>query len=134
MTLKARSWVGGYGPALAEGAARETTPMEPRNAVDSKRSPAAEDLQAFFESLVRDIDDLERPDAADPPPEPSAISGDASQMPVTDEAMDQVAEPSRARVGSPAGRGRGEPRRRSRPCEAARGCGIRGWVGSGGAR
>ena len=84
--------------------------MEPKDVLDAdtESSPAAADLEAFFESLIRDIDDLERSVVADPfsePPEPAdvsggghpdtassppAISGDASRMPVIDEALDEL--------------------------------------------
>lgn len=74
--------------------AMETTPMEPRNVLDSKPSPAAADLEAFFESLIRDIDDLERSVVADPPSElPEPTDGPhAAQLPVIDEALDQFSE------------------------------------------
>ncbi len=77
--------------------AMETTPMEPTNVVDSKPSPAAADLEVFFESLIRDIDDLERSVVADPPSELPVPTDDphAAQMPVFDEALDQFFELSK---------------------------------------
>ncbi len=95
--------------------ASETIPTEPKDVLDAdaKSFPAAADLDAFFESLIRDIDDLERSVVADPlsePPEPAdvsggghpdtaasppAMSGHASRMPVIDEALDQFSELSK---------------------------------------
>ncbi len=77
--------------------AMETTPMEAKSVLDSKPSPAASDLEAFFESLIRDIDDLERSAVVDPPselPEPTDGSH-AAPMPVFDEALDQLSELSK---------------------------------------